>query len=252
MTSLTFFGTSAASPSYERGFSCIGIIDRDDVLLLDCGDGAIRNILRFGVDVRSISGILITHYHSDHLSGLTQVIETMSIKNKKTDLNIFGPPGLKEYFSTIQKITNVASHKEFKINLKELSPNQQFETQNQRVSTFEMDHTIPCLGYRIETNNRIVSFTGDTQPCNSLKELGKNADIFIHEATFLQKDLEKAGPPKHSTPKQAASAASITQSKKLVLTHVNDDLEKPEEMLTEASEVFSNVVIAYDGLRLGI
>jgi ribonuclease Z len=98
----------------------------------------------------------------------------------------------------------------------------------------------------------VISFTGDTQPCSSLKELGRDADIFIHEATFLQRNLEKARPPKHSTPKQAASAASLAQSKKLVLTHVNDDSEKPEEMLAEAGEVFSNVVVAYDGLKLDL
>ena len=250
MTSVIFLGTSAAAPSLDRGFSCIGIMDGEDVLLLDCGDGSIRNITRFGVDVRKISGIMITHFHSDHISGLTQVVEAMSMKKKQNDLNIYGPPGLKEYFSTVQKITNVAFNKRFQIILKELSPNQKFSTGKQEISTFEMDHTIPCLGYRVNSNGRIISFTGDTQPCGSLEELGRRADLFIHEATFLQKDLAIARPPKHSTPKDAASAAALAKSEKLVLTHVNDDYEKPEEMLAEAKEEFAKVVVAYDGLRI--
>jgi ribonuclease Z len=250
LTSVTFYGTSAAVPSSERGFSCIGISDGEDVVLLDCGDGAIRNILRFGVDVRNISSILITHCHSDHLSGLTQIIETMSIRKKQTDLNVYGPSGLLEYVSTIQRITNVAFNKKFQLYVKESIPNQEFRTTLQRVSTFEMDHTLPALGYRIESNGKVVSFTGDTQPCKALKELGRNADLFVHEATYLQKDLDKARPPKHSTPKDAASAAALAGSEKLVLTHVNDDCEKPEEMLVEARRDFQNVSVAFDGMSI--
>ncbi len=217
MASVTFFGTSAAAPSSGRGFSCIGVMDGDDVILLDCGDGAIKNLLRFGVDVRKISSILITHYHSDHLSGLTQIIEAMSMKKKLTGLNVYGPPGILEYLTTVQKITNVAFHRKFQIDLNELLPNEEFNTAFQKVSTFEMDHTLPTLGYRIESSGKIISFTGDTQPCGSVKELGRNADLFIHEATFLQKDLETARPAKHSTSKDAASAAALAGSEKASL-----------------------------------
>ena len=252
MTSVTFFGTSAAAPSSERGFSCIGVIEGDDVILLDCGDGAIRNILRFGVDVRKISNILITHYHSDHLSGLTQILETMSMRKKLTGLNVYGPPGILEYLTTVQRITNVAFNRKFQIDLNELLPNELFKTALQKVSTFEMDHTLPALGYRIESSGKIISFTGDTQPCGSVNELGRNADLFIHEATFLQKDLEMARPSKHSTPRDAASAAALAKAESLVLTHVNDDYEKPKEMLAEATVEFAKVVVAHDGLRIDL
>jgi ribonuclease Z len=252
MTSLTFFGTSAAAVSVERAFSCIGIKDGGDMMLLDCGDGSIRNLVRFGVDVREISSILITHFHSDHLSGLTQVVEAMSMKKKQTSLNILGPAGLTEYFSTVQRITNVAFHRKFQINLKELSPNEKFRTGDRSVSTFEMDHTLPCLGYRVESDGKVISFTGDTQPCGSLEALGKNADAFIHEATFLQKDLDKARESKHSTPIEAASTAALANSVKLILTHINDDYEEPQEMLVEAKQEFQEVLVAYDGLRIEI
>ncbi len=251
MTSVIFLGTSAASPSVDRGFSCIGIL-KEDVVLLDCGDGAIRNILKFGVDVRNISNIFLTHYHSDHLSGLTQVIETMSIRKKQGELNVFGPAGLVDYLSTVQRVTNVAFHKEFAIHLKELSPNQSSFAANSKITTFEMDHTLPCLGYRIESEGKIISFTGDTQPCKSLKSLGIDSDIFIHEATYLQKDIEKARDTKHSSPGEAAKAAAMARTRRLLLTHVNDSYEKPEEMMKESQGTFRDVTVAYDGLRLDL
>jgi ribonuclease Z len=243
-------GTSAAVPSRQRGFSCIGVQEDEDIVLMDCGDGAIRNVLRFDIDLRRVSSILISHYHSDHLSGLTQIIETMGMKRRTEDLTIFGPTGLKEYFAVIQKTTNVAFNRLFQIKLTELSPKQEFFTQSQKVMCFEMDHTIPCLGYRLESRGKVIAFTGDTQACPSVEELGIGSDIFIHEATFLQKEVELAQPTKHSTPKEAAEGALVCKTQKLVLTHVNDDHETPEEMISEAEKIFEKVLIAYDGLKI--
>ena len=94
MVSVTFFGTSSAIPSTERGFACIGVESQDDLILLDCGDGSLRNILKMGIDVGKISNILITHFHSDHLTGLTQIVEAMGIKRRETELNVFRRQGV--------------------------------------------------------------------------------------------------------------------------------------------------------------
>lgn len=245
-------GTSAAVPSVERGFSCIEISEKEDIALLDCGDGSIRNILRFGVDVTNISNILITHLHSDHLSGLTQLIETMGIRRKESNLNVFGPLGLKEYFSTVRKLTDVAHRRSFEVIVTEIGPNQKFSFGEFRTTTFEMDHTLPCLGYRIESGEKTVSFTGDTQPTRSVVELARDADLLIHECTYLQKDLERARTQKHSTAMEAATDSAAAGARKLVLTHVNDESEKPQEMLEEANKAFSKTIVASDGLRIEI
>lgn len=250
MTSVVFLGTSAAVPSVERGFSCIGIVDGEEGILLDCGDGATRNVLRFGPDVRKITSVLITHLHSDHLSGLAQLLETMAIRRRTRQLNVYGPPGLKEYYSVVQRITNVAFTKTFDLKIEELHPNQGLTLSNCELKTFQMDHTLPCLGYRVESGGEVVSFTGDTQPCQATVELGRDARLFIHEATYLQKDLEKARYVKHSTAKEASEAAKLAKPGILMLTHVNESYEKPEEMMNEASQSFRNVMVAYDGLNI--
>lgn len=252
MPSILFLGTSAAVPSVQRGFSCIGLMDDEASVLLDCGDGSIRNLLRFGVDTTRISNILISHHHSDHLSGLTQLVETMGIMNRKADLNIFAPQGLIEYFDIVRKITHVASRRTFEVKLNELGPNQKLSLGNYRATTFEMDHTLPCLGYRIEFGGKIISFTGDTQPNHSVVELARGADFLIHEATYLRKDIEKARLQKHSTAFEAAESSSSAGAKRLILTHVNGERENPQEMLDEARKVFSNTVVASDGFKIEI
>jgi ribonuclease Z len=252
MTSVVFLGTSAASPSIDRGFSCIAIGRGKESIIMDCGDGATRNILKFGPDVCELSGILITHHHSDHISGLTQLIETMSIKRRELPLTVFGPRGLWEYFSNVQKITNVASSKKFNLTFEELVPNQRFRISNYDVTTFEMDHTLPCLGYRVMSERAIVSFTGDTQPCRGVSELGRNSSLLIHEATYLRKDLDKARSSKHSTPEEGAEAALLAKTDKLILTHINDSCESPDEIQSEAGNVFKNVQVAFDGLEIEV
>jgi ribonuclease Z len=249
-SSIIFLGTSSAVPCVERGFSCIAVETNGETILLDCGDGALRNILKFDIDVRNISNILITHNHSDHLSGLTQLIETMSIKRRTSPLNVYGTSGLKEYFGLVEKITHVAFNKTFSLSIHELTSNQRLSLSSYNITTFGMDHTLPCLGYRIETGGSVLSFTGDTQPCDSLKALGEGSSILIHEASYLQRDLQKARKEKHSTPREAAEDALRSGAEKLIMTHVNESVAKPEEMISEASRVFARVSVAHDGFRL--
>lgn len=250
MLSVNFFGTSSAIPSTNRGFACIGVGNQNDMILLDCGDGSLRNILRFGGDVQRISNILITHFHSDHLTGLTQIVEAMGIRKRESELNVFGPAGLKEYFSTVEKITSVAFNRKFKINLNEITPNQQMQVGPFRVGTFEMVHTLPCIGYRLESDGKVIAYTGDTEPCTGALSLGKNADLFIHEATFLKRDVSKARESKHSLPSEAAEDAKSAGARKLILTHVTDSAEKEDEMLYESRSIFKETRVAHDELKI--
>ncbi len=253
--SVRFYGTSAAVPSLKRGFACIGLAERiggekETVVLLDCGDRSINKILAQGTSVLSISDILVSHFHSDHLSGLAQIVETMGLNKRTADLNLYGSEELRDYFSTVERITRIAAKRTFQINIHETTPGDVFLLGKLSVSTFEMDHTITCIGYRITSHDFVLAYSGDTQPCDGARDLGKEADLFIHEATFLEKDKEKARQSKHSTPKEAAETASNAGAGNLVLTHVNDSYESEEQMLSESANVHPNIRVAHDGLEI--
>lgn len=254
--SIRFFGTSAASPSPRRGFACIGLVKDggtagEDITILDCGDGSIHRIIERNTNVLSISSILITHLHSDHLSGLTQIVETMGIEKRTRDLDVYGPRGLKDYFSMIQSVTNVAAGRRFEIKIHELAPSTSIPVSEYEISCFAMNHTVPCIGYRIEHRRSFsLAYTGDTEPCNNSVPLAHGVDLLIHEATFLAKDLQKARESKHSTPKEAAEIAMSSNAKSLILTHVSDRHETEEDMLKESQAFFSKTRVAYDGLEV--
>jgi ribonuclease Z len=273
-----FVGTSAATPCGTRGFSCFALgttmdgstakeggVGRkqlegkvESFVLFDCGDGAVHGLVRNGIDVNKISAILVSHMHSDHVSGLTSIIETMGIFSRSSDLLIVGPSEIIEYFEIVEKITRVAKNRKFTISVRE-AENQFTLPYNKSdniisIKTFQMDHTIPALGYRVSLKDETgllkeFAYSGDTQPCENSANLANNVSLLIHEATFLHKDKQKAVETKHTTVKEAAQIARDARSKKLILTHINCRYEKIDDMLLEeARSSFQDVTVATDGL----
>ena len=100
---------------------------------------------------------------------------------------------------------------------------------------------------------RKITYSGDTMPCESLIELGKNSDVIIHEATFSHELADIALEKKHSTSVDAANDAKKMGAKQLILTHISsryqDDAVK---LLEEAKEIFPNTVLAIDLMRLSL
>jgi ribonuclease Z len=100
---------------------------------------------------------------------------------------------------------------------------------------------------------RKITYSGDTMPCESLIELGKNSDVLIHEATFSHELADIALEKKHSTSVDAANDAKKMGAKQLILTHISsryqDDAVK---LLEEAKEIFPNTVLAIDLMRLSL
>jgi ribonuclease Z len=79
--------------------------------------------------------------------------------------------------------------------------------------------------------------------------LAKDADILVHEATFMEDLAELAHEYYHSTAKQAAEAAVRAGVKSLFLTHFSSrykDVEHLQPLLQEAKDVFENTRLAED------
>jgi ribonuclease Z len=92
----------------------------------------------------------------------------------------------------------------------------------------------------------------DTSINNNMYTLAKDADLLISEATYTSDLEEKASEYKHLTARQAAELASQTNVKKLVLTHLSQRHKTPEKILEDAKNIFENVEIAYDFMKLKV
>src|SRR5688500_19720796 len=87
---ILFLGTSASAPSAKRGLSA-QIVKHDEYrLLIDCGEGTQRQILQSGSGFKSLTRILLTHAHLDHILGLGGLMSTFLRWEAVDELNIFG------------------------------------------------------------------------------------------------------------------------------------------------------------------
>ncbi len=94
-----------------------------------------------------------------------------------------------------------------------------------------------------------VVYSGDTKPHRNILELSKEADVLIHDGTFLEEDIgEKA----HTDVKEAARLAKKANVKKLVLTHISRRYTDIKELEDEARKVFKNTVVAKDMMRINL
>jgi ribonuclease Z len=95
-------------------------------------------------------------------------------------------------------------------------------------------------------NGLKIAYSGDTRPTERFAGVAKDSDLLIHEATFDNMLLEKAGENRHSTAAQAAGIAVKAGVKKLILTHISSRYPDPTHLLEEAREVFEDTEIAED------
>lgn len=93
---------------------------------------------------------------------------------------------------------------------------------------------------------KVIVYSGDTAPSNSLINFAMNADVLIHEATFGEDEESKARESRHSTAKDAARIAKEAKVKNLIITHISARYEKGEQLLEESKEIFANTFLAYD------
>ncbi len=93
-----------------------------------------------------------------------------------------------------------------------------------------------------------VVYTGDTKPCDNIVKISREADLLIHDGTFLEIDEDKG--KYHATVKDAAEIAKKSQVKELILTHFSRRYKDTKELEDEAKAVFENTTAAYDFMRI--
>ena len=99
---------------------------------------------------------------------------------------------------------------------------------------------------------RKIVYSGDTAPCQDLVEVSRDADLLIHESTFLEELVERALEDGHTTARQAALIARDAKVKQLALTHLSSRYPDPSMVLEEAKAVFEDTLVAEDFLELDI
>lgn len=140
-------GTGGALPLPDRALSSLYVRVNGRSLLIDCGEGTQTGIRKLGWGFRCIDGLLITHFHGDHCSGVPGLLLSLDKAERKEPFHIWGPAGLKRIIDGLRVIAPALS---FPVELHEIhSEGQEFSMIGLSITAFPLNHGIPCFGYRL-------------------------------------------------------------------------------------------------------
>lgn len=148
MIDICTLGTGGAIPMPDRALSSMYLRVDGHALLLDCGEGTQTQIRRLGWGFLCIEGMLITHFHGDHVSGLPGFLLSLDKAGRTKSFPIYGPVGLRRI---VEGLMVIAPNLSFPLELHELPMHGgEFSLIGLNITAFQLDHGVPCFGYRIE------------------------------------------------------------------------------------------------------
>jgi len=143
--SVVFYGTGGSVPTARRATACVLIRAGGKRILVDCGEGAQRQMMR-STGLVHVDEILITHLHADHYLGLPGLLKTYDLMERQAPLRIAGPAGLRGLFDGLRRIFGKIR---YEIELIELGAGEALEHADEgfEMRAFEVEHRMPANGY---------------------------------------------------------------------------------------------------------
>jgi ribonuclease Z len=121
-----------------------------DRLLIDCGEGTQRQLLR-SVGLPDVEHVFLTHFHADHFLGLPGMMKTFALRGRSVPLTIYGPRGLNALMGDLRRIYGKLT---YEVRLAELGPSEAVELDGYRVGAYAVQHGTEALGYALVEDER--------------------------------------------------------------------------------------------------
>lgn len=209
---MTLLGTGVGIPHSGRAQAGL-VIRGEKPLLFDCGAGALLRLAEAGFLPIEIDVALLTHLHLDHVSDLLALAKARWLMGERS-MKVFGPEGTQEWFETVRGLYPYLVDLDVSISV--VDPGDEFTLKGLKIRAGEAVHSLPALGYRIESGNKAIVYSGDTEPTESVRDLAEGADLLIHECSFPEPFVVT----NHSTPRRLGENFRGAGIKRIVLTHL--------------------------------
>ena len=215
---VTVLGAGTAIPT--PGYSPAGLyieVGRERILL-DAGAGSLQRLATLGVSFRSIDRVFLTHFHLDHCLDLLSLLFARRIPSPamKPPLAIYGPRGLRLLHRQLNRaFKGWLGPRGYRLTLRELG-NTTLRLPGYTITSRPMRHDdTGAIGYRITAAGKSLAYSGDTDTCRAVIELGREADALILECSAPDERKVEG----HLTPSECGRIAAEAGCRHLVLTH---------------------------------
>ncbi len=276
MMELTLLGTGCPKVDYKRFGPANLISTKMTNIIVDCGSGITQRLDQINISSAEIDALFLTHLHSDHVVDLYQLIISSWHSYRTKPWKVYGPKGTKKFVSKImnawqeeriQRINyeNRSSTKAFNIIVKEFSASGIINIKDLKIKYFEVDHKpVPfAYGFCFLKDNKKLTISGDTRPCENIMKFGQLSDVLLHEV-FIEDEIKETNKMRtsktlhnvkdyHTPSSIVGKIANITRCKKLVLTHLVPTKFNEKKLKKIVKKDFGkNPIIGKDLLKIKI
>lgn len=217
----------------------------NEALLLDCSQAVQQRLEHMGIDHSKIHHIAITHPHPDHCAPI-HFLQSTYVKGlygeqfKNKHLTFYGPDYLIDNFQTLWNIHLPERINQYfdwpKLSLMAMSKGDKSITIGSGVLTAKKVYhgwgRCDAVAYRLETPRASIAYSGDTGDCDGVRQIAKNADLFICECSGRVGDSLSKSEYGHLDPYTIGDIAAQATVKKLVLSHYTG-LDSNEAVINE-------------------
>jgi len=244
-TKVVLLGTGTPVPDPDRSGPATVIAVDERAYLVDFGPGVVRRAeaaaLKSGitaVEPGNLKVAFVTHLHSDHTAGYSDLILTGWTSGRTVPLDVYGPTGLQSmtehilqaYRIDIETRTNPdGNQRRFpdgaKVNAHDIKPGVVYRDDRVTVTAFATKHAMESYGYRFDTPDRSIVISGDTNPVEETIKACNGCDVLVHEAQPLEllakmpESMQAFDAKYHTTTEQLADLAKRAKPKLLVVYH---------------------------------
>ncbi len=250
MTRVTILGSAGTHSSAERVCSGYLISHEGYNLLLDCGPGVLHNLCKV-IDLADLDAVLISHMHPDHFVDLYGLQYALRFHpGQPGPVPVHGPADMLGMIAAILPEESV-DRMESLLSFHTATAGDVLELGPLRTELFAMNHPMECLGSRTTAGGHVIAFTGDTAPTPALHDLGRDADLLLCDATWMERQRPIPADV-HCTGLEAGQAAAAAGSRRLVITHVSP-YNDPVEVAAEAATAFDGeIIVASDLMEIDL
>lgn len=224
-TEFIALGTAGGpTPKLERAQPAHAIKRGERVLLVDCGDGAFRQLRGANIDLRLVHDVFISHHHFDHIGSLFACLGLNMMLHRKTKLTMYGPPGTKAIIDGLLAACDVPhstgfgvpgqtlTHPRAFVSVNEIVPGDEVIIDDITVTFCENTHYRAeeqfgqegplSLAMRFDAPDRSIVFTGDTGPCKGLEQFANGAQLLVGELIDVEATMARIRAKNLSMPEE--------------------------------------------------